>query len=118
MDTFFQSEFTVSSNVNRMGYRLEGPKIPHKEDVPKSIISEPSLPGGVQIPPDGKAIILLVEQTVGGYTKIATVISTDIPRVAQAKPGDKIRFEKIDLELAHAAFQRQEGLLQQIRKSV
>jgi len=113
--TFFESEFTVSSNANRMGYRLEGPQITLKEGVPQSIISEPSLPGGVQIPPDGQAIILLVEQTVGGYTKVATVISTDIPRVAQAKPGDRIRFEKIDLETAHAEFQRQEEMLHQIR---
>ena len=113
--TFFESEFTVSSNANRMGYRLEGPQITFKEGVPQSIISEPSLPGGVQIPPDGQAIILLVEQTVGGYTKVATVISTDIPRVAQAKPGDRIRFEKIDLETAHAEFQLQEEMLHHIR---
>ena len=112
---FFESEFTVSSNANRMGYRLDGPTITHREGVSKSIISEPSLPGGVQIPPDGQAIILLVEQTVGGYTKIATVISTDISRVAEAKPGDRIRFEKVDLETAHAAFYRQEERLQQIK---
>jgi antagonist of KipI len=74
------------------------------------------LPGGVQIPPDGKAIILLVEQTVGGYTKIATVISADIPRVAQAKPGDTIRFQKVDLEAAHEAFKQQERIVQQIKE--
>ena len=115
LNTFFASEFAVSSNANRMGYRLEGPKILHKEGVLKSIISEPSLPGGVQIPPDGQAIILLVEQTVGGYTKIATVISADIPRVAQAKPGDKIRFQKVNLEAAHDAFKQQEQILQEIK---
>jgi allophanate hydrolase subunit 2 len=118
LNTFFASEFAVSSNANRMGYRLEGPKIVHKEGVPKSIISEPSLPGGVQIPPDGQAIILLVEQTVGGYTKIATVISTDIPRVAQAKPGDTIRFEKVNLEAAHDAFKQQEQTLRKIKDQV
>lgn len=115
LNTFFDSEFAVGSNANRMGYRLEGPKILHKEGVPKSIISEPSLPGGIQIPPDGQAIILLVEQTVGGYTKIATIISTDIPRVAQAKPGDKIRFQKVDLETAYDAFKQQEHILLEIK---
>jgi biotin-dependent carboxylase-like uncharacterized protein len=112
--TFFESEFIVSSKADRMGYRLQGPTVTHREGVPKSIISEPSLTGGIQVPPDGQVIILLVEQTVGGYTKIATVISTDIPRIAQAIPGDKVRFERINLKDAHKAFRQQEELLQQI----
>lgn len=118
LDLFFESEFIVSPDANRMGYRLEGPKIPHRQDVSKSIISEPSLPGSVQIPPDGRAIILLVEQTVGGYTKIATVISSDIPHVAQAKPGDKIRFKMLELAAAYEAFRQQEETLRQIRNQL
>lgn len=106
--TFFDSEFKVTPNANRMGYRLQGPVIPLAQGRPKSIISEPNVPGGVQIPADGQPIILLVEQTVGGYAKIATVISVDIPLVAQAKPGDRIRFQKVDLAAAHAAFRKQE----------
>ncbi len=69
--------------------------------MPKSIVSEPAMPGSIQIPPDGQPIILLVEQTVGGYAKIATVISTDLSKVAQTTPGDMIQFEKIDLKTAH-----------------
>jgi len=65
LDAFFSSEFTVSSKADRMGYRLEGPSIELKEGVPRSIISEPSLSGAVQIPADGQPIILLVEQTAG-----------------------------------------------------
>jgi antagonist of KipI len=118
LELFFASEFIVSPDANRMGYRLEGPGIPHRQDVSKSIISEPSLPGSVQIPPDGRAIILLVEQTVGGYTKIATVISSDLPHVAQAKPGDKFRFEKLDLAAAYEAFRQQEEILRQIRNQL
>jgi antagonist of KipI len=118
LELFFESKFIVSPDANRMGYRLEGPRIPHRQDVSKSIISEPSLPGSVQIPPDGRAIILLVEQTVGGYTKIATVISSDISHVAQAKPGDKIRFERLDLGMAYEAFRQQEETLRQIRNQV
>lgn len=98
---FFKDEFTVSNKADRMGYRLEGPSIALREGLPKSIISEPSLPGGVQIPADGQPIILLVEQTVGGYAKIATVITPDLDKVAQARPGDTVRFEQIDLESAH-----------------
>jgi antagonist of KipI len=116
LGTFFGAQFTVSTNANRMGYRLAGPKVARKEGVPESIISEPSLPGGVQIPPDGQAILLLVEQTVGGYTKIATVISPDITRVAQAKPGDQIRFESVTLQAAHEAFREQQVAMKHIRE--
>jgi allophanate hydrolase subunit 2 len=59
------------------------------------------VPGGIQVPPDGQPIILLVEQTVGGYTKIATVISSDIGKVGQAKPGDRIHFRQVNIEEAH-----------------
>ncbi len=101
LDAFFGSEFTVSSKADRMGYRLEGPVIQLKEGVPRSIISEPSLSGAIQIPPDGQPIILLVEQTVGGYAKIATVVTPDLNVVAQAMPGNRIRFERVDLAEAH-----------------
>ena len=109
LKTFFDSEFTISSKANRMAYRLEGPSVIPRHGVPKSIISEPSVNGGVQIPPDGQPIILLVEQTVGGYTKIATVISADIPKVAQAVPGYKVRFKGVDVAAAHAAYHRMEA---------
>ncbi len=101
IEKFLGSTFTVSSKADRMGYRLEGEPIVHREGVVKSIISEPSVPGGIQVPPGGQPIILLVEQTVGGYTKIATVISPDISRVGQAKPGNRIRFRQVELDEAH-----------------
>jgi allophanate hydrolase subunit 2 len=87
-----------------MGYRLMGEKIPIRPGMPKSIVSEPSMPGGIQIPADEQPIILLVEQTVGGYAKIATVISTDIPKLAQTTPGDTLSFEGIDLAAAHRIY--------------
>lgn len=99
--TFFSKPFTVSPQSNRMGYRLQDFSVRHKRNKPQSIISEPILPGTVQVPEDGNPIILLVEQTVGGYSKIAVVISADIPRLAQAVPGNTIRFEKVTLQEAH-----------------
>ena len=72
------------------------------------------MPGGVQIPADEQPIILMVEQTVGGYTKIVTVISVDLAKVAQATPGDTIRFEKVSLETAHALYQGQQKKLQDL----
>ncbi len=100
MTTFFSSPFTVSPEASRMGYRLEGPQVSQKPGVPASIISEPSFPGGVQIPPNGQPIVLLVEQTVGGYSKIASVISSDLGRLAQAVPGNRIRFARVSLDEA------------------
>jgi biotin-dependent carboxylase-like uncharacterized protein len=102
LGTFFSSEFVVTPDANRIGYRLAGPVIKQKERMPTSIISESSLPGGVQIPPNGQPIILLGEQTVGGYSKIATVISADLDRIGQAMPDSRIRFEKVDLEMAYS----------------
>ena len=115
---FLDSEFKVSTKADRIGYRLEGPLIPHKEGVEKSIISEPGIPGGVQVPADGQPIIFLVEQTVGGYIKIATVISTDIGRVAQTKPGDRIRFKKIDLAEAYRLFAEEEEKIQKLMNRI
>jgi biotin-dependent carboxylase-like uncharacterized protein len=114
----YQSEFMVSTKADRMGYRLIGPKIMRRKGMPKSILSEPTMPGGIQIPADEQPIILLVEQTVGGYTKIATVISTDIPKVAQATPGDTIVFEEVSLETAHALYHEQQKRIQDIEEKL
>jgi len=114
LETLFQSEFMVTPRADRMGYRLQGTPIKHRENMPKSIISEPTMPGGIQVPADGQPIILLVEQTVGGYTKIATVISTDLTNIAQAVPGDSVKFESVTLEKAHAIYRESEKKLNMI----
>jgi biotin-dependent carboxylase-like uncharacterized protein len=114
--TLFESEYMISPKADRMGYRLQGPVIKHRAEMPKSIISEPSAPGGVQIPADGQPIILLVEQTVGGYTKIATVISTDLCKIAQATPGDTICFEQVTLKKAHALYHDRQKLMKEIEE--
>jgi antagonist of KipI len=115
---FFGSTFKVSAKADRMGYRLEGNPIPHKGGVDKSIISEPSVPGGIQVPPDGQPIILLVEQTVGGYTKIATVISPDIGKVGQTKPGNRIHFRQVDLDESHRILNTEEEKIESIKMSL
>ena len=112
------STYMVSPKADRMGYRLMGPEIPIKEDMPKSIVSEPSMPGGIQIPADFQPIILLVEQTVGGYAKIATVITPDLPKVAQATPGDSIRFTRVSLEAAHRIYAEHHARIQQAARQI
>ncbi len=114
LEVIFQSDFMVSTKADRMGYRLQGPEVRLHKGMPKSIISEPTMPGGVQIPADEQPIILFVEQTVGGYTKIVTVISVDLSKVAQATPGDTIRFERVSLETAHKLYQEQQKKMQRL----
>lgn len=83
--------FTVTSSVNRIGARLDGPNLPHREDA--QLRSEGVVAGALQVPPSGNPILLLADHpTTGGYPVIAVVVSDDLPLVAQARPGDKLRF--------------------------
>lgn len=111
LETFFSSFYKVTDKADRMGCRLHGPVLARDVDAPKSIISEPSIQGNVQVPADGQPIILLVEQTIGGYTKIATVVTADICKIAQARPGDRVRFHPVSLEQAHGLYREWRQLL-------
>lgn len=115
LGTFFHSPFTVSAQANRMGYRLEGLALQREPDAPASIVSEPIVAGNVQVPADGRPIILLNEQTLGGYAKIATVITPDLFKVAQAKPGDTIRFLPVTVDEAGAIARQWAAFQDEIR---
>ena len=100
INAFLSQPYTVSKDFDRMGCRLEGAVIQHKTD--GNIISDGMVTGAIQVPTSGQPIIMLAErQTVGGYTKIATVISADLPLVGQRKTGDVIRFQAVTVEEAH-----------------
>jgi allophanate hydrolase subunit 2 len=101
-----------------MGVRLEGPRIERRSDVEESIISEGLVPGAIQVPGDGKPIIILTELVTGGYTKIATVISTDLTKVAQLKPGDRVQFNPISIEDAHHILREQEQFFKDFKDSM
>jgi allophanate hydrolase subunit 2 len=105
METFLSSEYTVSPQSDRMGYRLEGAKIEHTQGA--DIISEAIARGAVQVPGDGLPIIMLWDaQVSGGYTKIANVITTDLDRLGQIMPGEKLQFSAVSLEEAHRALRQ------------
>ena len=93
INLFFENTYMVDSNSDRMGIRLIGPKINHKD---KADILSDSIPfGAIQISGDGMPIVMMADrQTTGGYAKIATVISADLPIMAQLKPGDSLQFAK------------------------
>jgi biotin-dependent carboxylase-like uncharacterized protein len=114
-DNFSGNTYTMSQDSDRTGIRLEGPEIRCKPDIEASIVSEGVIAGSIQIPGDGKPIIILAETVTGGYRKIATVISADLPLLGQMKPGDGIRFEVISLAEAHLALQKMEERIKNIR---
>ena len=86
--------YAVTPQIDRTGYRLSGPVIPHA--APPEILPEGVLPGAVQVPGDGQPIVLMTDgPTSGGYPKIATVVGADLPRLAQAAPGTRVRFRAV-----------------------
>lgn len=102
VQTFYGAQWRLSSRADRRGARLEGPAVQMHPQMPDSIISEPNTPGVVQVPPGGEPLILLREQTVGGYAKIATVIGPDLDLLARAQAGQRLRFQAVSLEQALA----------------
>lgn len=94
IDTFLGCEYTVTDKADRMGIRLSGEIIESKNGV--DILSDGIAAGSVQIPASGTPIIMMADrQTTGGYAKIATVISADLSRAAQARPGTRTRFVRV-----------------------
>lgn len=77
-----------------MAYRLEGPPLLRRQE--RDTISDATLPGSIQVPPDGEPQMLMADrQTIGGYPKIASVIGTDLPRLAQRRPQEVVRFRAV-----------------------
>ena len=98
-----ESVYTVSQASDRMGMRLEGPLLEHSSKG-YNIVSDGIAHGSIQVPGNGLPIVLLADrQTTGGYPKVATVISADIPALGRLTPGAKITFEAVDIETAEAA---------------
>ena len=96
---FFGSEWRLSPDSNRMGFRLAGETLARADAA--EILSEPTCGGTVQVPAGGTPIVLMADhQTTGGYPKIAEVASADVPRLAQLAPGGRVRFARCTLEEA------------------
>ena len=90
-EAFFTEPFTVTTQSDRMGYRLQGPHLELEQA--KEMISEAVSFGTIQVPAEGNPIVLLADrQTTGGYPKIGQIATVDLSSIAQAKPGDMIHF--------------------------
>jgi antagonist of KipI len=101
------NSFSVTSDSDRMGARLDGPELERIDAT--DLLSEAVAPGTVQVPPNGKPILLLGDcQTIGGYPKIAHVITVDLPIAAQLWPGDPVRFHEVSLAEAQDLLRERE----------
>jgi len=115
IETFLNGEYEITPQADRMGYRLKGPKIEHKGG--PDILTDATPPGSIQVPGDGMPIILLADgQTTGGYSKIATVVSVDQDLLAQARPGDKVCFQRITISEAHRLLAEMEKKIVELRR--
>ncbi|WP_396333836.1 biotin-dependent carboxyltransferase family protein [Burkholderia anthina] len=106
--TFIGGEYTVSAQADRMGFRLDGPRIEHAHGF--DLVSDGIVSGAIQVPGSGMPIVLMADaQTTGGYPKIATVISADLPVLARRKPGARLRFAAVSVLDAERARRDQEN---------
>jgi antagonist of KipI len=108
------AKFSVTPEADRMGVRLAGPELKRAEV--SDLLSEAVAPGTLQVPPNGNPILLLGDcQTIGGYPKIAHVITVDLPIAAQLRPGDEVRFRETSIAEAHGLLVQRERDLERFR---
>jgi biotin-dependent carboxylase-like uncharacterized protein len=99
---FFETTYACSREADRMGIRLDGPALEHVKG--HDIVSDGIVTGAIQVPGTGRPILLLADhQTTGGYPKLGTVISADVPRLGRLRPGDEVRFQQVAIAEAEAA---------------
>ncbi|MBU6172069.1 MAG: 5-oxoprolinase/urea amidolyase family protein, partial [Verrucomicrobia bacterium] len=103
LEAFANSEFRISSKSDRVGMRLDGPKMSRVTDA--EMVSQAVVRGSIQVPPDGTPIVLMAEcQTIGGYPQMGHVISADLPKLARASSGASLRFREVTLDEARKAW--------------
>jgi biotin-dependent carboxylase-like uncharacterized protein len=111
--TLVEAEFHVSKDSDRMGMRLDGPRLDHRAGW--DIVSDAIATGSIQVPGSGQPIVLLADhQTTGGYPKIATVISADLPAISRCRPGDPVRFVAVEIDEAEELCRQEEHRLAQL----
>jgi biotin-dependent carboxylase-like uncharacterized protein len=112
-EALFDTPWRIAAASDRQGLRLEGAALALA--TPREMISEPLVPGTIQLPPQGGPIVLLADaQTVGGYPVIGTVASADLPRLAQCRPGDTLHLRSGDVDTARRRLQAQSQHLARI----
>lgn len=117
IEKFLKSTYAVTNQIDRIGYWLKGPKVVHLDKA--DIVSDAMWPGAIQIPSNGMPFIMMADhQTTGGFAKIGSVIGADLSKLAQARPGDTIRFCLIGEAEAVQALREEQQCYAAIRKTV
>ncbi len=117
LNDFLNENYTVSQAIDRMGARLDGKPLKHVGD--SEIVSDGVVPGSIQVPGNGQPIVLLNDgQTVGGYPKIATIISSDLAQIGNAKPGDCFNFEVVSAKEACMIARKAKETLENLKRSI
>ena len=107
-------EFSPGVHADRVGYRLDGPRLDHRSVA--ELLSDGLLPGAIQVPSGGQPIVIMADgPTSGGYPKIATILRADLRLVAQARRGDPVRFRVVDWDEAHLAAREAASALAALR---
>ncbi len=117
IDAFLKSSYRISHRADRMGTWLEGPPIAHAGGY--NVLSDGLVPGCIQVPGAGQPVVLLMDcHTIGGYPKLATVITADLPRFVQMKAGRAVVFEAVDVETAQHLYRRYRATLDGLKQRI
>lgn len=117
INTFLSSSYKITSEADRMGYRLDGPSVNHKDGA--DIISDGIVFGSIQVPGHGSPIIMMADrQTTGGYTKIATVITPDLGLLAQMGPDSTINFKEVSISESNEIYKEHEERFLEIKEFI
>ncbi|PYZ91630.1 KipI antagonist [Salipaludibacillus keqinensis] len=117
LQTFYTHSYKISPQSDRMGYRLQGQEIEHKQSA--EILSDAVAFGSIQVPSDGNPIVLLADrQTTGGYPKIGTIISHDLWKVAQLLPGQTLSFQRSSVDEGHRWLKYENNLYKKLHMAV
>ena len=115
--TLFDAEFRIAADSNRVGFRLDGATLGLA--APLELVSEPIVAGTLQLPPGGQPIALMVEHpTIGGYPRIGQIAAVDMARLAQRRPGDRVRFAEIGLDEAQTRYLERERALDRLIEAI
>lgn len=116
LSTLTETVYTVTNDSNRMACKLSGEPIGFVSS--GDIISDGIVTGSIQVSSNGMPIVMLADhQTTGGYAKIGTVISVDIPVIGQRKPGEKVRFAFVTVEEAQKLYRQEKNLLESLSRA-
>jgi 5-oxoprolinase (ATP-hydrolysing) subunit C len=115
IDAFLAASYRVSHRADRMGTWLDGPPMSHAGGY--NVLSDGLVPGCIQVPGAGQPVVLLMDcQTIGGYPKLATIITADLPRFVQTRPGRTVTFEAIDVETAQHLYRKYRASLDGLKQ--